>query len=259
MPDETVTLTLDGNVSLRDFATATAAFSGLLDALSQSVAPGSDLNWVVERLDSSSAVMTARADTGTEEAAERVSFAYISVGRAIESREPIPYTSEAGDYARTLANLVNGRIPSVTFENPRDTQILRHPALPSGVPSGVAAVSERLFVARGAVEGVVQTLSNRRGLRFTLYDSVFDKAVSCYLRKEQEILMRDAWGRRAIVEGTVTRDPDTGRPRAIRQITAVELVVERAPGAYRNARGISPSGPDDERPEDRIRRIRDAQ
>lgn len=51
--------------------------------------------------------------------------------------------------------------------------------------------------AYSAIEGVVQTLTSRRGLRFTLFDSLHDQAVSCYLEDGQEELMRGVWGRRA--------------------------------------------------------------
>jgi hypothetical protein len=108
----------------------------------------------------------------------------------------------------------------------------------------------------GAVEGRIQTLSSRGGLRFTLYDTLHDKAVSCYLTEGFEDQMRDAWGRRAVVEGRVTRHPETGRPLAIRGITAVEVLPEVARHAYRDLRGLSPR--ESLSAEDAIRRLRDA-
>lgn len=256
MPDETVTLSIDGDVSLQDFASATAAFSGLLQALTESVAPGSGVEWFIEHLDSGSAVMTARAETGTDEEVERISVAYVSVGRSLSAFEPIPYSPETNRYAGQLVSLIDGRIPRIGFENSRETQVVERPAS-LRAPIFIAPAPQPLLVSRGAVEGVIQTLSNRRGLRFTLYDSVFDKAVSCYLRREQEPIMRDSWGRRAYVEGTVTRAPATGRPLSIRQITAVEVIPDREAGTYRRARAIAPGGT--ESPENRIRRLRDAE
>ena len=115
------------------------------------------------------------------------------------------------------------------------------------------------MTAYGAIEGVVQALSMRRGLRFTLYDTIFDKAVSCYLKEGRESIMRDAWGRRAIVEGTVARDSDTVRAVTVRQVSGVEIMPDPEPGSYRLARAVSPRRPDDGLlPEDRIRRLRDA-
>ena len=79
-------------------------------------------------------------------------------------------------------------------------------------------------VAYGGVTGRIQTLSSRGGLRFTLFDTLFDRAVSCYLAEGQEELMRDVWGRMAVVEGLVTRDRATGRPQVIRSVRGVTVV-----------------------------------
>ena len=46
------------------------------------------------------------------------------------------------------------------------------------------------LVTYGAIEGRVQSLSQRKGLRFTLYYQEFDRAVSCYLSEGQEERMR---------------------------------------------------------------------
>ena len=92
------------------------------------------------------------------------------------------------------------------------------------------------------MEGRIETVTRRKGLRFTLYDSLDDKAVSCYLEDGQEKLMRGAWGRRALVEGWVSRDPATGRPLTIRRVSHVELLPDVESGGYRRARGVVPVG-----------------
>lgn len=103
----------------------------------------------------------------------------------------------------------------------------------------------------------MQTLSSRGSLRFTLYDLVFDKAVSCYLEPGHEETMRGVWGKLASVEGWVTRDTLTGRPISVRRITSVQPRREVEPGSFREARGAVRAGPDAERPEVAIRRMRD--
>lgn len=102
----------------------------------------------------------------------------------------------------------------------------------------------------------MQTLSSRGGLRFTLYDLLHDKAVSCYLAEGYEEIMRDLWGKIATVEGLVTRDPLSGRPLAVRQITTVTPKPD-LPISYRDARGAAPSLTG-LLPEHPIRRLRDA-
>jgi hypothetical protein len=254
MPDDVVTLALDGELSVEEFAKAAQAFSGLLKSLTQAVAPSADLEWMVERLDTSSAIMSARADSEDVQQVERVTSAYLVVGRSLSAREPIPYPPDVVRYSRDITNLIDRRVPHVRFETARETFLVD-----ARYGSVVSVSHEKVLTARGAVRGTIQTLSNRKGLRFTLYDSVFDKAVSCYLREGQDNMMRHVWGKLAYVEGTVTRDPETGRPLAIRRITDVQLVREREPGSYRRARGIAPTSANDDAPENVIRRLRDAE
>jgi hypothetical protein len=70
--------------------------------------------------------------------------------------------------------------------------------------------------------------------------------------------MRNAWGRRAVVEGWVTRDPATGQAQTIRQISAVEVLPELPQADFRAARGILPVESPEMAPERVIRRLRDA-
>jgi hypothetical protein len=95
-------------------------------------------------------------------------------------------------------------------------------------------------------------------LRFTLYDLLHDDAVSCYLEEGYEDIMRTLWGKLVTVEGIVKRDPLTGAPQTVRQITKVEPMPEVEPESWRRARGIVPIGPRGLMPEKAIRRLRDA-
>jgi hypothetical protein len=106
----------------------------------------------------------------------------------------------------------------------------------------------------------VQTLSSRGGLRFTLYDTLNDRAVSCYLAEDfDQEHMRDVWGRRAIIEGWVKRDATSGRPLTIRRVSNVVVRPETEPGgSYREARAAVPLSDSTLLPELVIRRLRDA-
>ena len=118
--------------------------------------------------------------------------------------------------------------------------------------------TETVRTALGAVEGRVQTLTERKSLRFTLYDGLHDRAVSCYVREDQQEVMRDWWGKRAIVEGEVSRDIESGRPIAVRKITRVQVLSEVERGSYLSARGVAPMKPGSPLPEEVIRWLRDA-
>ena len=60
--------------------------------------------------------------------------------------------------------------------------------------------------ALGSIEGIVHTLQRREGLVFALYDSLLDRRVLCYLQPEQEEKMREIWGKRVRVTGSISRD-----------------------------------------------------
>jgi hypothetical protein len=255
MANESVTLALDGDIGLAEFAIAVTHLRDLVRSLASEVAPGARIDWYIEHLDSSSAVVTARAESDDDASVALVTRGYLAVGRALEAREPIPFSSPVKSAALEIASVIDGRVEAVRFETSEADAVVR------GYDSVVEPAFERQPLRRswGAVEGVVQTLSSRRGLRFTLFDTIYDKAVSCYLSEGQEDLMRNAWGRRALVEGAVTREPDTGRPISIRQIIDVEILPDYPAGSYRLARGVIPLAPNDPSPEEAIRRVRDAQ
>ena len=70
--------------------------------------------------------------------------------------------------------------------------------------------------------------------------------------------MREIWGRKARVSGTISREELSGCPIAIRRILDVDVLQDIAPGSYRLARGAVPWESGDRLPEDIIRELRDA-
>lgn len=96
----------------------------------------------------------------------------------------------------------------------------------------------------------------RNGLRFTLYDLLEDKSVTCYPEADQEDVVRGAWGHVAVVEGWVKRDPGTQRPLTIRHVSNVTVLPEVPAGSWRRAEGVLRGLVRAEAPEATIRRIR---
>ena len=272
MPDDTVTLALDGDVPLEEFARTIGRFAELVSALSEEAgSPG--LDWVIEDLQVSSAVATVRA-SGDPQAAEKVVYAYMAVGSALENHTPVHVSPRVRRAVNNVVSIQDRRVRAVRFETavrdatiptsreapPRLAPAPRHkaatdlivPVLVAGAPFTAPSPSF------GVIHGRIQALSNRGALRFTVYDLLYDKAVGCYIAESKEELLRNAWGRLAFVEGVITRDPVNGRPLAVRQVSTITLLAEPplAPD-YEEARG---SGPPltELSPEDAIRRVRDA-
>lgn len=256
---DTVTLALQGTVSLSEFSTAVVRFHNLVAALATEAQAGS-ANWEIDALEAGSASMTARGvtDNGVSpERIDRVVHDYLEVGRALEQRVTIPYSPSVRREAEALVDVLKGTgIEEVRFETDESEAIVRQ--VSEARDGGRRVEPTKRREAYGAVTGRVQTLTSRNRLRFIVYDHVHDRAVSCYLVQGREDMMREMWDRMAHVEGWVTREPESGRPLAVRRVTRVTPIREPDPRAYLRARGALPLGPDGEMPERTIRRLRDA-
>ena len=116
MPNDTLTLALDGEVTLANFAGGMRHLQELIEALSRQIAGDIEVEWTVDELQASSAITTIRGTSSQADVVERVVMAYGEVGRALEHNQPIPYGDEARKHAHGLAGLLDAGITSVRFE-----------------------------------------------------------------------------------------------------------------------------------------------
>lgn len=193
MAETTLTIALNGEVPLDLFADAMTHSKGLVQALTDEISPNVDVVWLIEDLVSGSAQATVRAESSEPEAIEPIPHAFLAVGTALPEGRSVPYSPKVAQEAHGLAHILNGKVTSIRFETRDDDATL------SSVTN--RRTGPRYVSSYGAVEGRVQTLSSRNSLRFTLYDAFHDRAVSCYLQEGRQDMMRDAWDKRAIVEG----------------------------------------------------------
>jgi len=254
---DTVTLALEGAVSLSEFSAAVGHFNRLVVALTAE-AKAEDVTWQIDALDYSSAITTARgvSENGAHpERIDQVVRSYLEVGEALEKRATIPYAPSVKNEAEGIVGVLSGpKVEAIRFETAEAEAIVREAPLRVEEP----AVAKR--AAYGAVTGRIQTLTSRNALRFLIYDHIHDRAVSCYLEegREWESIMRQMWDREATVEGWVTRDPKIGRPTSVRRITRVTPLQEVDSQDYMRARAALPLDPEEPKPEETIRRLRDA-
>lgn len=256
MGKDTITLALNGKVSLRDFGAAIQELFNLIHGLNTDLAKGVHIEWLISDLHVGSATATAQGiaenDIG-EEAIEKVVHAYLEVGEAIRHGSEINYSPPVKTAAKKLTALINGGIKSVRFEtSDNDVEIFASPEVWRQMP--VVAFPEEDF---GAVIGRVDSLRKRGGLRFTLYDLIDDRAISCYLAVGSDDVMRAAWGKLAMVEGRVKRDRECGRATTIRDVREIRVIQEGKPGDYRQAIGAAAGFLGNMLPEEAIRKGRD--
>jgi len=250
MTHDTITIELNGDILLDDFAQTMRYLSDLIQSLTKNVGDNADIVWEVEELSSGSAVATIRGSCENMEPVERVVSAYHTIGHYVATQKPLPYSSEIQQKVTSLVNMLGNHVTSIRFATPLGE---------SDIVSRLHGAKAPTYIfAYGAVKGTVETLTMRKERKFTLYDALFDRAVACYFEQEQEDLVRNIWGKNVVVAGYVGRHPDTGRPSVIRTIKTIDFVPAGDLTRYRDARGITPWNIGDENSEDAIRRLRDA-
>lgn len=256
MTKDTITFTLNGDVTLDDFSVAVTEFQKLINGLKEDIAPKKKIEWRIIGLEAGSATATTQGIVEEEKdlsEVEEIVEACMDVGRCVQQKRPLSYPTTVQNAARKFFGLVNGRISSARFENiETDVEIFSKPKMAERL-----TLTEQLKANLGAIRGRIQSISNRGQLRFALYDLIDDRAVSCYLAFGSEEIMRNAWGKIAMVEGMVRRDPETGRATTVRGVKEIRIIRECQPGEWREALGAAPNFLGDDLPEDVIRRARD--
>ncbi len=251
MPKDTLTLELEGSVSPAEFAQAAAGFWQLVSALQKHVAPNAHIDWTVSDLQAGSASETITCESAESAEIQNLVKEYHAIGLARSEARPLAYPSSIVKAVEKVTGVLNGRITAVRFDS-------RYGIATVTSPKYKGPDIKHLATTFGAVTGRVQTVTNRGGLRFTLYDLLNDKGISCYLSEGQEELMRGVWGHVAIVEGLTTRETGTGRPVSVKQISDVQRYADVEPGSFREARGAVRPEPGGMAPEQIIRAFRDA-
>lgn len=252
MSRQTITLALEGRPSLGDYVTALSSWRELIDLSSDNF----QVSWEIEGLEVSSAIATVVGISEDEASLRRATEDVLQVGRDLRDHGS-PSNPRYAAATRRLIGVLNERVPYLRLENDREDVTIGFETAASAVVV-IPESSPNLGPTFGAVEGRIQTVSNRGSLRFTLYDLTFDKAVSCYLDGGQADLLRDAWGRLAIVEGVVSRQRDTGRPLIIRHVSNITPLQEGLSEEWRSAAGALRNYKGNERSEQTIRRLRNA-
>ena len=121
MAVDIVTLELTGDVSLDDLSHAVWHLRGLLTELAREVAEDAEIVWIVEALESGSALAAVRGLPVNEQRmqdVEDVVRAYGKVGTAMQSGAHIGYSTAVTREAHALTSVLSGRIETIRFETP---------------------------------------------------------------------------------------------------------------------------------------------
>lgn len=248
--DSTLILELEGEVNLQQFTEAVTRFKALLDTLAHEIAPDAQIEWTLQNLSYGSALVAVQSVDELTEKTVRVIEAFEQIGQSLQDRTPIPFSSRVQQEAAALSHLVRHDITALRLATSRQDNVIY-----GAFDQAQLTRATRPMTTFGSVKGRVQSISTRKSLHFTLYDALLDQAVRCYIDAAQREKLTDIWDQWVFVTGRVTRQPHTGRPISVREITGIDLVVVAAPGSYRQARGVL-AGIDDEPAEVTIERLR---
>ena len=230
--NQVLTLAINGDITLDIFADSVRSFKVLTDGLANEIAPGEKVTWVLETLESGSAVMGVRPIVEHLKTVTLFVAAWMAIGSALQQKTEIPYSEKIRNPAIELAKLMDRGVPSIVFQTNEVDIPVGH------IYSLQAGKTIKPKISWGSLKGRIDTLGRRRGVKFTLYDALFDRPIPCYLPEGQEDMVRDYWGRAVIVTGRISRDGETGKPYAIRNIASIELANASEPGSWRKAGGI---------------------
>lgn len=110
----------------------------------------------------------------------------------------------------------------------------------------------------GSVRGRLLSVGTRGAPVAIVEDHLSQLPVVCFLREgDAAELSDDVVGRNVIIEGTVSRDPDTWRMVSVHAVRSVTVLPPPDPHIWRKTRGILKPPADGSLPEERIRRMRD--
>ncbi len=251
MRADTFSFKMNGVIQLKNFSKAMEDLFDLIDALSLDIGGKSTpITWLIEELDTGSAEVFVRGESPNKELVFSVINAYGIIGEHLQNRKSIPYSTKIQEKALKLSKNVVDNVDSIEMATvDHYGQFIE----------GINTETDLYEVVLGAITGTIQTVSSRRSYSFTLFDSIYDKAVKCYFSEDQDQIMRDLWDKYVVIVGKIKRDRFTGRPIDIVNIYDIEIIDRGNLNNFKEARGVYKWRPGDKKAEETIREIRDAE
>ena len=248
--EETLTLTLNGNIRLDDFAHALQRFHALLGAIADEVTGVHMVSWEIEQLAEGSAITTVRPVAAHPTVSIAALFGALeTVGLSLERGAELPYSPKVRNAATKFTEVIRQSITGIQLSSPRfDAIISARPALRTELPRDYSY---------GLIQGRIETITSRKGPKFFLYDLVFDHAIICFLQKDDIERMGNLWNKIVEISGLIGREIPSYRPFIVREINNIEILATIEEGSYRRARGSVLPDPNAPAIDSILRRIRD--
>lgn len=216
---KTITLKLKGDrITAEKLRSSIGAFYGFVDEVASEISGRKKpIKWIV-RIKKGSIVLTNEPELMEDLSPQMQDNIFEKIQTGIDALEkeaerPPFYTDKALEYLEVLASIPQGRsngLTGIEISIDRDKHSLTKEIL-LNVDTLLGVYSKAL----GSIEGKLQTLSERGGLKFIVYDALTDRGVRCYITEE---LMPDAaraFSKRVYVYGMIHYD-NRGNPKTIK-------------------------------------------
>lgn len=200
-----LTLDLSGpRITADHFASAVNAFLDLIEQVSKDMAGASNaVVWIIS-VSEGSALVNAVPEVVQGRTSVRPPHLVEAISRGMKlvelrAQRPRYFSDSALRIVRDLGKVPDGQ----NVEHAR----IRAATSATEVSERTVGHVDRLLgadvTAYGTIEGQLQTLSERRGAHFAVYDALTDQAIRCSIHRDRLPEAWHAFGRRVAVSGTI--------------------------------------------------------
>jgi hypothetical protein len=218
LPKDCLTLDLEGNLPLEKFERAVVAFFDLIkEVTKEALRENQQIRWTVT-VRAGSAILNAIPHYAEDVApqAREILYAVPSGIKAIEKG-----AKEAPKYFNREAIRAVKKLGSLQGLKPTDITAVKIRSVSEKAvvtPKSVVVADSLIGGQRqsyGAIEGKMQTITDRDGFRFVVYDSLYDHRVDCFFDEELMDKALANFRKRVRVSGLVQYDR-AGEPVSIK-------------------------------------------
>ena len=255
MSEEFFSIQVEGEqVDFSDFVHVVFHARELLADLAKTAVGDDEIIWPLVGLTfASPAVAKWAIRTSNPRANREIVGAWGEHAEALEAGREPPGPKRARDHAVAISQVVNGRTSAVVMGVDQSSWKIV-------VNRSLAALSPPDTKSFGVVEGELDQLRGR-SQTFAIFDPVFERQITCDFSAEQRRELGDFWveHKRIQVEGLITRDGRTGRPKSVRDVKRIDGLRVASDEELMAVIGAVKPRTDSPSPEQIIRRVRDAE
>ena len=253
MTDQSISFSIEGEITLDTLCDSMEALKRLLRQLTSEIVPGSNIRWVVDELQAASLHTTFRGDAVADSSAEdvtKVAKEYAAIGEAVAHGDELPCAAEVVEAVEELLSAAQQDGSEAVFIADGKTSRVDLRAWNRKLATGRSR-------ALGSVTGVIKGINGSGQPYITIYERERGAAVRCYVNEKQLKWALSAWGATVYVQGRLTRERSSRRKREIRQIINYRVVSDNRTGRFEEAFGVGEWQVGDPSSVQLIRAIRD--